>query len=248
MRTLSIDCGGSGIKGAVLDQHGSMITSRHRIATTYPLTPARFVATLSEIAAEAGRFDRATVGMPGIIRHGRVITTPHYITVAGPHSPIDPQLAQQWLGWQIQDSLTDLWQVPVLVLNDAQIQGAAVIQGVGLEVMFTLGTGLGCAIFDDGAIVPKLEISRAPVRKGVIYDEWVGAAARKRVGDRKWSKRVHQTLEGLRPMFAWDRVYLGGGDAKKVLGELPSDVNLVDNLMGIQGGVRVWDLANLQLS
>ena len=242
MRTLSIDCGGSGIKGAVLDRTGALASERVRFPVRYPMTPADFLTVLDRLAAAAGPYDRATVGLPGMIRHGVVITTPHYITAAGPHSPVDPGLAAAWAGFDLQAVLRDHWQRPTMVLNDAQVQGAAVISGRGYEVMFTLGTGLGCAEFDDGVVQPKLEISRAPVRKGAIYDEWVGAAARRRVGNRKWNRRVARTIDGLRPVFCWDHLYLGGGEAKRVAFRLPPDVSTVPNIMGIRGGVRVWEL------
>jgi polyphosphate glucokinase len=244
MRTLSIDCGGSGIKGAVLDDTGTMLTERRRVAVRYPMPPDHFLAVLDELAEGFGPFDRATVGMPGMIRHGIVITTPHYRTVAGPHSAVDPGLDAAWSRFDVRSRLQQRWDRPVLVLNDAQVQGAAVVTGHGYEVMFTLGTGLGCAEFDDGRLQPKLELSRAPVRKGVIYDEWVGAAARRSIGVKKWNRRVRNVIEGLRPMFCWDRLYVGGGEAKRLTFALPSDVEIVPNLAGITGGVRAWQLAD----
>ncbi|MGB5017838.1 MAG: hypothetical protein WBO42_11505, partial [Candidatus Nanopelagicales bacterium] len=61
IRTLSIDCGGSGIKGSVLDERGEMLASKVRIPTPYPLPPARFVQTLERIAERLPEFDRVTV-------------------------------------------------------------------------------------------------------------------------------------------------------------------------------------------
>lgn len=246
-RTLSVDCGGSGIKGAIVDDDGALVSERIRYPVPYPMTPMDFLALLGRIAFElssaAGPFDRVTVGMPGMIRHGVVISTPHYRTVSGPHSDVDPVLADAWAGFDVQYALAEQWNLPVLVLNDAQVQGAAVVSGVGYEVMFTLGTGLGCAEFDQGRVQPKLEISRATVRKGVIYDEWIGAAARKRIGTKKWNVRVQATIEQLRPVFCWDRLYLGGGESKKIRFDLPADVQIVPNIMGIRGGVRAWQLS-----
>lgn len=242
VRTLAIDCGGSGIKGAVLDDTGQMLSARYRVAVPYPMTPAKFLGILDEVAAHGGHFDRATVGVPGMVRHGVVITTPHYITEAGPHSAVDHDLAQAWSRWPLQEALENHWHRPVRVLNDAQVHGAAVVSGKGLEVMLTLGTGLGCAVYDEGAVVPKLEMSRATVRKGVIYDEWIGAAARRRIGNRKWTRRVLQMIDELRPVFVWDRLYLGGGEARKLREPLPADVTPVANIVGISGGVRVWQL------
>jgi polyphosphate glucokinase len=75
--TLAIDCGGGGIKGCVLDESGTMRSQPRRVPTPYPLSPTRFVETLLGLGAEFPAADRVTVGMPGMIRHGVVVTTPH---------------------------------------------------------------------------------------------------------------------------------------------------------------------------
>jgi polyphosphate glucokinase len=241
-RTLAIDCGGSGLKGSVLDDEGVMIAEHIRIPTPYPMGPERFVAVLCELAEQLPPADRATVGMPGMIRHGRVIATPHYITVAGPHSKVDPDLRRAWDRFDAQSALARALGIPTLVVNDAEVHAAAVVSGEGLEVTFTLGTGLGCAVFDDGALVPKIELSRAPVRKGVIYDEWIGDRARRELGAKRWSARVRTAIDGLRPMFLWDRCFVGGGNAARLTVHLGDDVTIVPNEAGINGGIRLWEL------
>ena len=171
--TLGIDCGGSGIKGSVLDAEGEMVAERIRIKTPYPLPPERFVKTLKRIANKMPEFDRVTVGMPGMIRNGRVIRTPHYPNVAGPYTE-GPGLVEAWRNWDAQTILSAEFDRPTRVMNDAEVQGAAVIQHEGLEVMFTLGTGLGCAVYNDGRLAPHLEMSHAPIRKDATYDTWIG--------------------------------------------------------------------------
>ena len=242
MRTLGIDCGGSGIKAAVVDRHGALVAERVRIKTPYPLSPRRFVKVLLELASEMPRFDRVTVGMPGMIRHGVVIVTPHYPNLHGPYTRKDPDLDAAWRHWDAAAALEAEFAMPVRVLNDAEVQGAAVIRGTGLEVVFTLGTGLGCAVYDDGRLAPHLEMSHAPVRKGHTYDTWMGKSQLKRLGAMKWSRRILATVDGLRPVFCWDHLYVGGGNAKHLTTELGEDVTIVANLAGILGGVRVWDL------
>ncbi|MGA1281137.1 MAG: ROK family protein, partial [Candidatus Nanopelagicaceae bacterium] len=49
--TLSIDCGGLYLKSCVLDDSGTMHSKPNRIETPYPLSPDRFVETISEIAS-----------------------------------------------------------------------------------------------------------------------------------------------------------------------------------------------------
>ena len=242
MRTLSLDCGGSGIKGSVLDAEGELLAPRVRIKTPYPLPPERFVGVLQEIAGQMPQFDRVTVGLPGMIRRGVVVSTPHYPNLHGPYTHKDPELDRRWRNWDATAALEGVFGTPVRVLNDAEVQGAAVIERRGLDVVFTLGTGLGCAVYDNGQLAPHLELSHAPVRKGRTYDAWMGKAQLKAIGPKKWSRRILATVDGLRPVFAWDRLYVGGGNAKKLTLSLADDVRIVPNLAGILGGVRVWDL------
>lgn len=244
--TLTVDCGGTGLKGSVLDELGEMTAEQVLVPTPYPLPPERFVGILAGMAAELPRADRVTVGMPGMIRHGRVVSTPHYITEAGPHTEVLPELADVWSNFDVRAAITETLALPAIVLNDAEVAGVGAVSGRGFEVMFTLGTGLGSAVFDEGNLMPHLEISRAPVRKGQIYDTYIGDASRKRMGNEAWSRRVGKVLIGLRPMFDWDHLYLGGGNAVRLeqqdLLAVGGSVTLVPNAAGIVGGVNAWDL------
>lgn len=242
MRTLGIDCGGSGIKGSVLDAEGELLADKVRIKTPYPLPPERFIGVLLEIASQMPEFDRVTVGLPGMIRRGVVIYTPHYPNLHGPYTEKDPELDAAWRYWDATAAIEQAFGKPTRVLNDAEVQGAAVIQRQGLEVVFTLGTGLGCAVFDSGTLAPHLELSHAPVRKNKTYDTWMGNKQLKKYGREKWSRRVLATVNGLRPVFRWDHLYVGGGNAAKLTEFLGDDVTIVPNVAGILGGVRVWDL------
>jgi len=245
--TVAIDCGGGGIKASVLDETGTMRARPLRVPTPYPLPPALFVETLRELAARLPRADRVTVGMPGMIRHGVVVATPHYITRAGPRTKIDPALRAEWFGFDARAALTAALDLPVLVLNDAEVHGAGVVAGTGCELVLTLGTGLGCALYDGGVLAPHLEFSQAPVRWGQSYDTYVGEHERRRLGDAFWSRRVRGVVDGLRPVFLWDRLYLGGGNSRRVrpeqLARMGDDVVVVPNTAGIVGGVRAWSLA-----
>lgn len=248
--TLAIDCGGTGIKGSVLDPAGKMITERIRVRTPYPLPPSRFVGLISELASRLPKANRATIGMPGMIRHGVVVATPHYVTRGGPHTAVDSRLAKAWRGFDVGYTLETELAIPTLVLNDAEVAGAGAITGFGFEVMLTLGTGLGNAMFDNGVLLPHLEISRAPVRRSRIYDEYIGDRARKRLGEASWSLRVRQVLQGLWPMLHWDHLYLGGGNGRRMRGRdldrLGSNVSVVPNDIGIVGGVRAWEVTMLR--
>ncbi len=245
-RTLAVDCGGGGIKASVLDAAGTPHVPEVRVPTPYPLPPERLVDTVAQIAGTLPAADRATVGMPGMIRRGVVIATPHYVTRAGPRTRVDPALVEAWSGKDMAAAFAAALDYPVLVLNDAEVHGAGVVSGSGLELVLTLGTGLGSALFDGGVLAPHLELSHAPVRRGVTYDAYLGEHERRRLGDGVWSRRVRRAVEGLRPVFRWDRVYLGGGNSRRIrpaaLAALGDDVVVVPNSAGIVGGVRAWSL------
>lgn len=246
MITLAIDCGGSFIKASVLDESGTYRAHQIRVDTPYPLSPERFVDTLLELGRQLPHADRVTVGMPGMIRHGVVIHTPHYINVRGPFTRRDPMLADAWGGFDVRTALGEAFGVPTLVLNDAEVHGAGLVTGAGLELVLTLGTGLGCALFDGGVLAPHIELSHAPVRAATTYDEWIGDAEHRRIGDLFWSRRVRVMVERLRPVFLWDRLYLGGGNSRLIKPELVQrmgdDVVVVPNSAGIVGGVRAWQM------
>ena len=244
--TLTIDCGGGGIKGSVLDEAGTMRAHPVRVPTPYPLHPDLFVKTLVELGDGLPRADRVTVGMPGMLRHGVVVATPHYVTRSGPRTKVDPELVDAWHGFDARTALAEAFGLPTLVLNDAEVHGAGVVAGTGCELILTLGTGLGCALFDGGALAPHLEMSQAPVRWGMSYDTYIGEHERRRLGDALWSRRVRNVVEGLRPVFLWDRLYLGGGNSRLItpaqLARMGDDVVVVPNTAGIVGGVRAWSL------
>ena len=247
--TLTIDCGGGGLKASVVDHADAMLVAPIRIPTPYPLPPERFVESLADIALRLPAADRLTVGMPGMIRHGVVIATPHYITTAGPSTPVDPVLYKAWTGLDIRAAIERALDVPTLVLNDAEVAGAALVEGTGLELVLTLGTGLGNAMFDEGRLAPHLEMSHAPIRRRRTYDGYIGELQRRRLGNTFWSRRVARVIDGLRPVFRWDRLYLGGGNAQliepKTVASLGEDVTIVPNVAGILGGSRAWTLATV---
>jgi polyphosphate glucokinase len=243
--TLTIDCGGGGLKGSVVDDD-AMLAPSIRVPTPYPLSPDRLLEQLAQFAGQLPPAERITVGMPGMIRNGVVVTTPHYMTVAGPGTLVDAKLRAAWTGLDMQSLVQRAFGLPALVLNDAEVAGAGLITGEGAELVITLGTGLGNALFDDGRLAPHLELSQAPIRRGRTYDNYIGELQRRRLGSRLWSWRVVQVIYGLRPVFVWDRLYLGGRNSQLIdarsLAKLGDSVTVVPNAAGILGGSRAWSL------
>ena len=239
--TLAIDIGGTGLKASVLDGHGAMVVERVRVPTTYRLPPEGLVAALVELAKPLPAFDRVSAGFPGVVRKGHVVTAPHFVTATGPGSKIVPDLVVAWTGFDLAGAFERAWGRPSKVENDADLQGAAVVSAVGLELVVTLGTGVGTGVYLDGRLAPHLEIAHHPFRKGDTYDEQLGNNARTRIGPKKWNKRVKEALANLDVLLNPDRVYLGGGNAKHVNFELPPNTTTVDNAAGILGGIKLWE-------
>ena len=107
-------------------------------------------------------------------------------------------------------------------------------------MVLTLGTGFGTAIFDNGRIIPHLELAHHPVRGKKTYDEYVGNAALHRKGRNKWNKRVARVIDVLRRVVNFDHLYIGGGNAKQIVFPLPPDVTIVPNSDGLTGGIALW--------
>jgi polyphosphate glucokinase len=131
--------------------------------------------------------------------------------------------------------------LPVRMINDAEMQGFAAIEGHGLEFVLTLGTGAGTAMFRDGELMPHLELAHHPVsKKGVAYDEYIGEAAREKAGNKRWNRRVHQVIGILESLVNYDKLWIGGGNAARLKFALPANVATVSNDAGIEGGARLW--------
>jgi polyphosphate glucokinase len=240
--TLSIDIGGSGFKASIVSAQGVMTTERVRVDTPYPCPPDRLVTTVTELVAPLLAVHRVSVGFPGLVRHGHVIEVPSLSrsTYGGER---DRDLADAWHGFDLAHALAQSFQLPTKVVNDADMQGCAVVSGQGLEFVMTLGTGVGTALFNDGTLLPHLELSHGPFRDGLTFDIALGNAQRKEIGNERWTKRVRRAVQAFDDMLFFDRIYVGGGNAKHLS---PADIGtkgqIVPNTSGILGGVRVWDL------
>ncbi len=240
--TLAVDIGGTGLKASVLDASGAMVADRVRVPTTYPLPPDKLVTMLTRLVAPLPKAERASVGFPGMVRDGHVLSAPHFSTKHGPGSAVDSDLAKQWSEYDLASELTSSFAMPTKVANDADIQGAAVIRGKGLELAITLGTGFGTGLFYQGQLMPHLEIAHQPFRKGETYNDQLGEAARKDIGEERWNKRVHKAIANLRALMFFDHLYVGGGNSRRIArNNLADDVTIVDNTAGILGGIKLWE-------
>ena len=227
MKTLAIDIGGTNLKASVLDEAGALMVDRVRVKTPVGEPPGAVVDALVELVGPLPSFDRISVGFPGVVRHGAVLTAPNL-----GHDG--------WKGFKLAEALTEKLGKPARILNDAEMQAMAVIRGYGVEMVITLGTGFGTALFLDGRRGAHLELAHHPFRKGETYDEQLGNAARKKIGGKRWNRRVSKAIKNLRVLTYFDHLYIGGGNSKKVALDLDRDVTIVSNTAGIEGGLAAW--------
>jgi polyphosphate glucokinase len=225
-KTLAVDIGGSGVKVMVLSDTGTPLTERTRQDTPQPAKPKPIVDVIVELAKTQGDYDRVSVGFPGVVMEGVVYTAPN----------LDPE----WAGFDLAKTLENTLGKPVRVANDADVQGYGAIEGRGVELVLTLGTGLGSALFVDGRLVPNLELAHHPFRKGDTYEQQVGRIALDKVGKKKWNSRVRRMIDQLGKAINYRQLYIGGGNAKKLEGDLPPNVRTVSNEAGLLGGIALW--------
>src|SRR5262245_37306813 len=143
--TLCVDIGGTGIKMIALDARGRPINQRARMLTPKPATPRAVAKVMRQMVADQPRFDRVSVGFPGVVVNGVVHTAVNLGT-------------KYWAGFDLRSELERACKRPVRGINDADLQGYGVIDGKGVELVLTLGTGLGSALFSGGKLVPNLEL------------------------------------------------------------------------------------------
>lgn len=225
LQTLSVDIGGSGIKVMVLDMAGNPLTERDRAETPQPAKPGLVLDSVTKLAS-GKEFDRVSVGFPGIVKAG--------VTYSAAN--LDPD----WVGFDLGGTLSYRLEKPVRVINDADMQGLGAVAGQGVELVITLGTGVGSALFLNGRLIPNLEMGHHEFRKGETYEEQLGRIALEQDGKKKWNDRLLKAIASLEYLFNYDTLYVGGGNTKFITVELPANVKVVPNISGLLGGIALW--------
>jgi polyphosphate glucokinase len=226
-RILSIDIGGTGLKAAVLDRQGELVSDHVRVPTPHPCPPPLLVKMLKDLVAPFKAYDCVAIGFPGVVKGSRVLTAPHLGT-------------EMYAGFDLAGRIAKALGKPARLVNDADMQGFAVAKGDGLELVVTLGTGFGSALFRGGELMPHLEIAHMPAHKAMTFDDYLGDKERKKIGNKDWNKRVAKMLPYLQVLLNYDRLYIGGGNSKHLTIKLPKNAKKIPNIAGIKGGAGLW--------
>ncbi|WP_329567247.1 polyphosphate--glucose phosphotransferase [Kitasatospora sp. NBC_01266] len=204
-----VDIGGSGIKGAPVDlERGELAEPRHKVLTPHPASPESVVAAVKEVVEHFGHRGPVGLTFPGVVIDGRTRTAAN----------VDPG----WIGLDAAGLFREALDLPATVLNDADAAGLAeVAHGAGrgsrgVTLVLTFGTGIGSALFVDGALVPNTELGHLELR-GKDAEKRASAAARERheLSWPEWAVRVDEYLDLVERLFSPQLVIIGGGVSRK---------------------------------
>lgn len=226
-KILCIDIGGSHIKGAIVNEEGTLQTNYIKFDTPVPATPDKVMVVIQQLATASPGYEKISVGFPGYVKEGVVMTAPNLGTEA-------------WHNINLAEEVSKLLGKPAQVVNDADLQGLGIARGKGFEIVATIGTGFGTAFLYNGKLLPHLELAHHPISKGRDYDQYIGQLALDECGKEKWNKRMMKVLSVIKTVFNYDHLYLGGGNASKLKFQLDDNISIVSNIEGIKGGARLW--------
>ncbi len=212
---IGVDVGGSGIKTAAVDvDTGTLVSTRLRVPTPQPSTPAQVVPSIIRIVK---RVARETGVDPKLLPIG--VTMPSVVIdgVTKSAANIDPQ----WIDYDLLSHLRSSLAGPVVVLNDADAAGLAEMRfgaghgEPGVVITLTLGTGVGSGVFNDGVLVPNVELGHMEIR-GRDAERRSAAASRVRRGLswKAWAADLDEHLHAIDKLFWPNLIILGGGVSK----------------------------------
>ncbi|MCC6195579.1 MAG: ROK family protein [Burkholderiales bacterium] len=214
MRILVVDVGGSNVKIMATGE-----PDQRRLPSGPDMTAAQMAAGVRKLA-QGWKYDRVSIGYPGVVVRNRPTTEPH-------------NLGKGWVGFHYEGA----FKCPVRIINDAAMQALGGYRG-GKMLFLGFGTGLGTTLIADGVVIP-MELAHLPYRKAT-FEDYVGEAALERLGKKKWRKYVHDVVARLTAALEPEDIVLGGGNSRN-LTELPPRCRIGANTNAFPGGFRMWD-------
>jgi len=213
MNVLVIDVGGTSVKILATGQ-----PEPRSFPSGRRFTPKQLVAQVKKRTKDWA-YDVVSLGYPGKVLQGRPFAEPR-------------NLGRGWVGFDFAAAFGH----PVRVINDAAMQALGSYKG-GKMLFLGLGTGLGSALIDDGAVEP-MELSTLPYKKAT-YEDYLGQRGLARLGTKKWCAAVREVVERLLSVLDVDEVVIGGGNVQK-LDKLPPRCRAGDNTYALRGGLLLW--------
>jgi polyphosphate glucokinase len=219
MKVLVIDVGGTSVKILATGQ-----AEPRKFESGPAMTPRQMVTGVKSLAF-GWKYDRVSIGYPGVVKHDQPVTEPY-------------NLARGWVRFDYAAA----FGCPVKIINDAAMQALGSYEG-GTMLFLGLGTGLGTTLVVNGIAVP-MELAHLPYKKAT-FEDYVGVRALERMGKRKWRGQVSDVVARLAAALRPDEVVLGGGNSKQ-LKELPPGCRLGANENAFVGGFRMWQTTKMR--
>ncbi|MCP4360849.1 MAG: ROK family protein [Chloroflexi bacterium] len=211
MITMGIDIGGSGIKGALVDtEKGELLSERIRIPTPQPATPQACIGVIGQITKELSYQGPMGVGIPGIVIKGTV------------HSAAN--IDEGWIRFDAKKAIEAETGCTAVIHNDADVAAVAELtfgaghNEPGVVMMFTLGTGIGAAMFVNGRLVPNMELGHLYLRNMKIdAEDYTSDRIRKadKLSWKEWGGRLNEYFKHIEFLFSPQLIIIGGGVSKK---------------------------------
>ncbi|MDQ0992830.1 polyphosphate--glucose phosphotransferase [Streptomyces sp. V3I7] len=211
MQIFGVDIGGSGIKGAPVDlDRGELAQERCKVLTPHPATPDGVAEGVRQVVQHFGWTGPVGLTFPGVVTDGSTIRTAANVD-------------KSWIDTDARALFSErLDGLPVTVTNDADAAGVAEMRyGAGrghrgTVIVLTLGTGIGSAVFVDGALVPNTELGHLELHG---HDAEKKASSKAKEDEdlswEHWAKRLQKYLAHLEMLFSPELFILGGGVSRK---------------------------------
>jgi polyphosphate glucokinase len=233
---LAVDIGATNVKFCHVDIHGEMLETPRRRPTPYPCSPERLIEALDE-RIESSDCPRVGIGFPGEFIDGHVVRPGNLSRPGGVTTEVDPDLEAQWRGFELQDQLRKVTGRDVRIVNDATLAALGSIDGHGVELVLTLGTGLGIALAIDGSLRKIRDVGAEVFVRGKTYDQTIGEHSRS-IDEEHWGELLVMAVDGFVREFGATTVHLAGGNARRVAPTLFADTSYRVVINGNQASIR----------
>lgn len=211
MQIFGVDIGGSGVKGAPVDlDRGDLAQERFKVLTPHPATPDGVAGCVRQVVEHYGWTGPVGLTFPGVVTDGSTVRTAANVDRA-------------WIDTDARALFSErLGGLPVTVVNDADAAGVAEMHfGAGrgrrgTVILLTFGTGIGSALFIDGALVPNTELGHLELHG---HDAEKRASSKAREDEEltweHWARRVQKYLAHVEMLFSPELFIIGGGVSRK---------------------------------
>lgn len=237
-KVLGIDIGGTGIKAAIVNTvNGQILSDVKKIPTPQPSLPDLLLDSIECIVQNFQWNGPVGVGFPAVIKNG----------VTRSAANVD----RKWINFNALSAFKQRLNNPIYLVNDADAAGLAEMKfGAGRQyyghnggtvLLFTLGTGIGSALFVDGHLVPNTELGHIEI-DGHDAEKFAAASVKTRLNLswEEWSKQLNEFLLRIEFLLAPDAIIIGGGiseDCQQFFHLINVQATLLSALMGNDAGI-----------